>query len=892
MIKLYLFAFLMLCPLISVANGETLPPSNLLTEYVKNPIGLDIESPRFSWVMKDKDRGEIQTAYQILAASIKENLISNRGDKWDSGKISSDKSVNIPYGGSVLESGKTYYWKVRTWDKSGQVSVYSDIARFDMALLNESEFQGRWLSGGNLLRKRFKISKNVSNAKVYISGVGYYELRINGRKIGNQVLDPNRTNYQKQILYNSFDITENLIKGDNAVGIMLGSGWYTKEPRAILQMNIEFDDNTKLSISTDKTWKCADGPIVENSIYNGETYDARLEKPEWDKGTYDDSSWNPVKIIDSPGGKLVSQIHTPIKVVETIVPAALTNPKKDVWVYDMGENITGWCRLAVEGPAGTEITLKYSELLYKEGMINQENLRQAKCTDKYILKGDGIEIYEPRFTYHGFQFVEVTGIPGTPAIDNIRGRIVHNAVNEDWASSFNCSNSMINRIQKLIYRSQLSNLIGYPMDCPQRDERQGWAGDAHVTAEEAIYNFNMASLYTKWINDLKNDQAEDGGIPDVSPVEPGTRLGDMGSRDIPWDSVYNLMVWYFYQYYNDTGLLKQHYQGIKKYVDHLTSLAKDNIAYKCRYGDWIAPEETPKPLIATGYYYYDTKIVSQAAEVLGYDRDAVKYSKLADEIKIAFNRKFFNPATNQYGNGSAYSNVWPLFLKIVPENKKSIVLQNLVSHINNTWNGHISTGTLGTKYIFDVLTDNGFIDIAYNMVNKKTYPGWGYMLSNGATSLWELWEYRTGDRMNSHNHIMLGSVGEWFYKSLAGIRLDPSGPGFTKAIIKPYIVGDLKFAKAKTRTVRGIISSEWTRNGDQIELNVKIPCGCETKVFIPLLNTNETNITESKSFLLKNGRFNENPAGIIYDGIKGDYAVFKVGSGSYKFKMYGKSKWN
>jgi len=352
------------------------------------------------------------------------------------------------------------------------------------------------------------------------------------------------------------------------------------------------------------------------------------------------------------------------------------------------------------------------------------------------------------------------------------------------------------------------------------------------------------------------------------------------------------MVWYFYQYYNDSRLLEQHYQGIKKYVDHLSSLAKDNIVYKCRYGDWIAPEETPKPLIATGYYYYDTKIVSHAAEILGYNQDAEKYSKLTEEIKNAFNRKFFDSEKNQYGNGSAYSYVWPLFLNIVPEYKKDEVLKNLVDHINNTWDGHISTGTLGTKYIFDVLTENGLIDIAYDMVNKETYPGWGYMLAHDATTLWELWENRTGDRMNSHNHIMLGSVGEWFYKSLAGIRLDPSGQGFRKAIIKPHIVGDLNHVKAKIKTIRGFISSEWKRNGNEFDLKIKIPCSCESKVFIPLLKTTETNIREGNTLLLKNGRFIENSPGINYEGIEGDYAVFKVGSGSYKFKMCGKSKWD
>ena len=892
MILVFVFLLLILSPVVSITNGETLPPTRLLNEYIENPIGLDIVKPRLSWVMNDPDRGEMQTAYQIIVGTSKENLDDNYGDIWDSRKVLSGKSVNIPYDGSILESGKTYYWKVRTWDKDGQVSSYSKVASFGVALLDQSEWQGKWIGGGNLLRKSFIISKDILTAKVYVSGIGYYELRINGKKIGDQVLDPNRTNYRKRVLYNAFDITNNLIKGGNAIGIMLGNGWYTKEPRAILQLNIEFTDKTSVNIYTDKSWKCADGPIVENSIYNGEIYDARLEKPGWDTGDYDDSSWKSALPLDSPGGKLVAQIHTPIKVVQTIIPVALTNPKKDVWVCDMGQNMTGWSQLAVEGPEGTRVTLQYSELLYEEGTVNKENLRDARCTDRYILKGKGIEIYEPRFTYHGFRYVQITGFPGTPTIDNFRGRVVHSAVSEGWLSSFTCSNSMINRIQKLIYWSQLSNLFGYPMDCPQRDERQGWAGDAHVSAEEAIYNFNMASLYNKWINDLKFDQGEDGGVPDVSPVEPGTRLGDIGSNDPPWDSVYNIMVWYMYLYYDDKRILEEHYQNIKKYVEHLRTIAEDNIVSKGRYGDWIAPERTPQPLISTGYYYYDTKIVSEVAQILGYNQDAVEYSKLSDEIETAFNKEFFDPVTDKYGNGSAYSYVWPLFLGIVPENKKKDVVRNLINHITDTWKGHISTGTLGTKYIFDVLTKNYFLDVAYNMVNKETYPSWGYMLSHDATTLWELWEYRTGDRMNSHNHIMLGSMGEWFYKSLAGIQMVSSAPGFRKAIIKPYIVGNLNYVEANVQTIRGIIYSEWRRNGNELTLNITIPCNCESKIYIPLLGTKETNITESNNFLVKNGKFTANSSGIIYSGIESDYAVFEVGSGSYKFKMYGKSLWD
>ncbi len=886
-------------------------PGGLVIEYLENPENIDTQEPRFSWAMKSGERGDYQTAYQVIVATSAEKLANDIGDMWDTGKIMADKSANVVYQGTPLRSGAAYYWKVRVWDKDGVAGAYSAPACFSMGLLSEQDWKGQWIGnqlpkarvereergawgtqiagGGGLLRKEFTLRKAVARARVYVSGIGYYELHINGEKIGNHVLDPLRTNYDVRVFYSAFDVTNVLREGSNAAGIMLGQGWYLSTPRAIMQLNVEYADGTTESVATDNTWKQASGPITENSIYHGETYDARLEEAGWDMPDFNDADWKPVILPGGPGGKLTAQAATPIKITSTIQPKSLSQPKKGVWVYDMGQNLTGWVQLAVQGPKGTTVRLEFSELLYPEGMINDENLRSARAIDTYILKGEGLEIWEPRFTYHGFRYVQVTGMPYDPDMNTIRCRVVHSAVNEDWKSSFACSNDLFNWIQHAIQWGQLTNLHGYPSDCPQRDERQGWAADGHVTAEEAIYNFNMASTYTKWVDDIFSNQEEDGLIPDISPTETkkGVRNDDAG-----WDSYCVLMPWYMYLYFDDTRILTRHYDGMKKYVDHLTSKAENGIINFGTYSDWIAPERTPIEVSNTGYYYYCAHLVSKIADVLGYSQDASRYASLAEEIANAFNREFFDGRTGTYKSETAFSYVWPLFLDIVPGRGERRVVANLIRHITETWDGHISTGTLGTKYIYDVLVENGYSDLAYEMTAKETYPGWGYMRANGATTLWELWENRTGTRMNSHNHIMLGSVGEWFYKHLAGIQMIPETPGFRKFAIKPIVPGNLTSVKAKTETIRGMISSAWERSGDSITLTVSIPANSEATVCVPTLGMQDVTVCEGGTVLSKNGAEEGSVPGITFAGMEPGYVKFTAGSGNYTFSLTGTSYWD
>jgi len=887
-------------------------PTGLLCEYVSSPLGIDVTLSRFSWVLSHSERGQLQSAYQVLVASSKANLNAERGDQWNSGKVASKESTNVIYAGSALESGKTSYWKVRVWDKDRKVSPWSKVATFEMGLLNPDDWQGKWVEGKNygesafsdpvqgttkmpygyLLRKEFSIEKDIAQARVYVSGLGYYELRINGDKVGEVVLDPGWTDYKKRVLYSTYDVGKYLKKGKNAVGIMLGNGRHIEAygygpPKVILQLNIEFSDDTSESIVTDESWKVGQSPITENSIYNGEVYDARLEGLGWDTPFYDDSDWDAARIADEPGGKLVSQASfPPIKVSKIIQPREITNPEPEVYVYDFGQNFTGWVRLCVSGPRDTTIKLRYAELLNEDGTLNVIPNRGAKATDTYILKGEGEEIYEPRFTYHGFRYVEVTGFPGTPVLESIEGRVVHSVV--EPIGGFICSNPLINRIHKNVLWGQLSNLMSVPTDCPQRDERMGWMGDAQLVAEEAIYNFDMAGFYTKWLKDISDSQAEDGSVPDVVPP-----YWSIYPADPAWGTACVVIPWYLYQYYGDERILKENYSVMKKWVDFLSSKATDYILSYSKYGDWcppahIKPVDTPGELTSSWYYYHDALVLSKIAHILGKSDEAKKYSQLSSKIKEAFNKKFLKD--DRYATGSQTCNVLPLFLDMVSEDKQKAVLKNLIDDIVVTHGCHLNTGIVGTRYILDVLTKYGRVDIAYKLAVQTTYPGWGYMLQEGATTLWERWEYLADGGMNSHNHIMFGSIDAWFYKVLAGINIDPAGPGFGRVIIKPHIVGDLNYVSASIKTTRGILSSSWKKSDHSLALNITLPVNTQAKVSVPKGKLDNVTIKESGKAVWENSSYREGIAGITGASEDEEYVTFNVGSGSYSFeRLKGKS---
>ena len=874
-------------------------PINLLCEYSVDPIGLDVVKPRFSWTPVHVERGRVQSAYQVLVASTLECLDEDIGDVWDSGKVYSSQSVNVEYAGKPLESGKTYYWKVRWWDDKGYVSPWSRTAKFEMGLLKPEDWKAKWITGGDLLRRRFILSRKVKSARAYATGLGYYELRINGYRVGDRLLDPGWTDYERLVLYSTYDVTGLLREGENVVGIMLGNGRFNVkperrgfhkhygDPRAIVQLKIEFEDGSSELIVTDENWKASKGPVVENDIYDGEVYDARLEKEGWDSPGYDDSSWENAKIAEPPGGRLVSQAtFPPIRAVKLLQPVHILNPKPNVYVYDFGQNFTGWVRLTVSGPRGAEVRLRYAELLNPDGTVNVANLRGARATDVYILKGDGVEVYEPRFTYHGFRYVEVTGFPGVPSIGNLQGVVVHTDVKP--VGGFSCSNQLINDIHRNILWGQLSNLMSIPTDCPQRDERMGWMGDAQLSAEEAIYNFDMAAFYTKWIRDIKFSQREDGSVPDVVPP-----YWSLYPADPAWGTACVIIPWYMYLYYGDKRILEENYELMKNWVEFLTSKTENHILKFSKYGDWCPPGQiaslnTPGELVSTLCYYEDVMLLSRIARIIGKFEDAEKYAELAENIKNAFNENYLK--TDHYappgGGYSQTANCIPLCLDMAPQDKRETIMKKLLDDLVAAHDCHLNTGIVGTRYLFDALTKSGYANIAYRVASQTTYPSWGYMIREGATTVWERWEYLASSGMNSHNHIMFGSVGSWFYKALAGINADFSQPGFEKVIIKPHIVEDLTYAGASLKTIRGLIVSRWwRRGGEALALEVVIPVNSKGEVHMPTMGLKNPVIEESGRVVWRNGCFIEGVPGVESGRMEDSYVVFNVGSGSYTFSV-------
>ena len=852
------------------------PPVALRCEYLENPMGIDMPHPRFFWVLEHSERGQLQTACQVLVST---NPDAGSGDMWDSGKVSSPQSIQVAYAGKPLAGGRTYFWKVKYWDKDGRESGWSKVSSFDTGLFERRDWRAKWIRGRNLLRKEFELPGKIARARAYLSGLGYSELYLNGRKVGANVLDPAWTTYDKRVLYVTHDVTRFLREGPNAAGVMLGYGWY-KSRALLLQLRVELEDGRAVEVLSDGSWKTADGPVVSNSVYNGETYDARLEEPGWALPGFDDGSWAKAEEFAGPAGALSAQLMPPIRVVDTIVPLAMTNPRPGVYVFDMGQNFAGWARLRVRGPRGAAVKLRFAELLYGDGTLNVENLRGARAEDIYILKDEGEEVWEPRFTYHGFRYVELTGFPGVPTADTIRGRVARTAVPQ--VGSFACSKPILNRLQRNIVWGQSSNLHSIPTDCCQRDERMGWMGDAQGTAEEAIYNFDMAAFYTNFLRDIRDVQDEKGTITDTVPHIWGSRPADPA-----WGTAYPLIAWYMYRYYGDRRVLEEHYDGIREYVEFLRSKAEGGLLKYSYYGDWVAVEKCPGAIVSSFYYYYDVQVLADMARILGKTEDAAAYDKLAGEIKAAFHKEYFNPKTGDYADGTQTANTLALFLDLAPEEARGRAWGRLFDDIVYKHDSHLTTGIIGTKYLMELLTRSGVSDLAYDIAAKTDYPSWGYMIENGATTLWELWQKREGPSMNSHNHPMFGSVGSWLYKALGGIALSEEAAGFEKILVHPQMVRDLNFAAASTRTVRGDLACSWYWMDKSIRCEVTIPVGSEAEVRIPKFNLLDVAIAESGTPIWKGDAYLPGRPGIgEVKKIQGGFTI-TIGSGRYIFELSG-----
>lgn len=902
-------------------------------EYRVNPLGINTVHPRLSWFAESRHRGETQTAYEILAASSEAKLAVGKADLWDSGKINASESPGVVYAGQPLHSRQRVFWKARIWNSEGKASAFGQTAWFETALLDAKDWQANWIQRpartpvspeqvfddqpAPLLRKQFELDKKIKRARAYVSGLGYFELRLNGERVGNDILNPGWTSYAKRVLYSTYDVTAQLKRGQNTVGIMLGNGWFkplplamwgrikpgealtTGEPRAILQLMVEFADGTTQTISTDETWRAADGPVLRNNIYLGEFYDARREQPGWDRAGFDDSQWKKVELASEPQlGPLCAQDAPPIRATRILKPVKLTEPRPGVFIFDFGQNFAGWSRLHVKGERGTKIRLRSGELLYPDGTLNgmtavagqikdggqdyvydgRGRPKTAFQLDEYILKGEGEETYTPRFTFHGFRYVEVTGFPGQPSLESLEGLALNADVRQ--AGTFECSNELLNRIQKMVTRTELANLFSVQSDCPAR-EKFGYGGDLAVTSEMAMLNFDMACFYAKVAQDFADAQRINGGFTETAPfvgisdqnLEDGSHAVNLGagSGPVDWGGAQPLLAWQLFQYYGDRKLMSDQYDATKRWITLLRSKATDDLL-----DNGISDHESlaPKPRYLTGSaaYFQNVKLFAQIANALGHDADAAGAEILAEKIKSAFNRKFLRAGTGVYDSGSQACQAFALYFGLVPPGESTNALNSLVHDIVDLHQGHLTTGIFGTKYMLNALTELGRADVAYEIVNQRTFPGWGFMLENGATTLWEHWAF--SDNTYSHDHPMFGSVSEWFYKALAGIQPAPDAVGFNKIIIAPQPVGDLQWVKAAYESVHGRIVSEWSKSAGQFRLHVRIPVGSTATVWLPAKNS--AGIAES-------GQSIERRPEIQFQRMNGGKAVFSIPSGDYHF---------
>lgn len=863
--------------------------NDLSCEYLNSPLGIDVLSPRLSWKLKAENNNFKQKAYHILVASSPQKLENNIGDIWDSGKVLSDKSTQIKYAGSELKSRHKVYWKVGVWNKQNEEVTWSKISIWEMALLNPSNWKAKWIGSEETFksevgqknpalyyRKKFDIEGNVENARVYISGLGYYELYVNGEKVGDHVLSPNQTNYDRRqvnsfengkvenmstrILYETYDLGGYLRKGENVVSVILGNGWYYQNerseyvplyydtPRFIAQIEIENSENQKRIIISDQSWKKGHGPIIDNNLYHGEIYDARLEVADWDLQSFDDSKLENAKIVRAPEGKLRVQMSPPDRIVGTIQALTISTPEEGIYRYDFGTMFSGWVKLKVKGEKGTKLKLTFFE----------DNGNTYEQTDTYILNGEGLEEWEPRFTWHAFRYVEVSSSATKLTLDNIEGKVVHTDVKRD--GFFESSNKLFNRIFADFNKTQLDNMHGgVPTDCPHR-ERRGYTGDGQIAAQAAIYSLNMKSFYTKWINDIADAQNQENGyVPNTVPYHNG-------GGGTPWGSAYIIIPWYMYIYYGDTEILEQHYNGMKKYINYLDAQTDiDGLVVENNLGEWVppTPPEILPSFVSSAYYFYDLTLMAKMAEVLGKETDAVLFRETAKQVKHAFNKRYYHPEKFSYSIGRQGANVFPLAFGLVPNKLTQNVFNTLVNNIEVKTKGHFDTGMMGTPYLLEVLTKYGRPDLAYTVMSRRDFPSFGYNIERGATTLWETW---TGEA--SHSHPMFGSVCVWFFQGLAGINPDPENPGFKHIIIKPNVVDELDFANATYSSIYGDITSNWEYKNGVLKLHVEIPANTTASVFLPGKNVDDVNVDEST---------------VEFIGVENDFLHYEIQSGKYTF---------
>ena len=829
-------------------GSEKLCVYNLQTDYETNPLGIDNPQPSFSWKIASSERDVHQVAYRILVASSEALLANDEGDVWDSEWMESQDNTGIVYGGAPLESFTCYYWKVLTSQqiKKNLVKTASATATFETGPMRQEDWPVGWINytgglPGRVLYYKTTIEpgQQVKSGRIYLSGLGYSELEINQRKVGDHVLDPAQSSYSKRCYYVSYDVTELLKPEANTIVVATAPGWMGMSKLRFL-MRVELEDGNWIVYTTDNMRTLCGERTLYSTVFDGETYDARCSNEElyepYMPPLLMNKRWAYACNADEPTGMMTSQRVDPIRVVDSLRPASLTALPNGDYVVDAGRNLAGWMRIRVQGSEGQKITMRFAETLREDGTVNQDNLRNAKAEDTFILSGEGIEEWEPRFTYHGFRFVQISGLTSAPKEDDLQIRVVRSSVPQ--TGYFHCSDSLLNDIHRMVVNTEASNLHGVPTDCPQRDERMGWLNDLTVRIEQAIYNFDMSRFYPKFLQDITDTQGDDGTITCVAPFRFGARPAD------PVCASYLLLAYKCYEFYGNKNLLVHHYPHLKAWTDYLRSRTQDGIVDYSYYGDWCPPREflahplggvssdTPGQLISTAYLYHCERLLAQMAAVIGETQDAARYTALAEETKEAFNRAYWNEEQGFYGSGNQACISIALYMGMADEEQAARAMQHLVADVE-AHDYHLTTGNLCTKYLLEVLSDRGYPEVAYRIATQTTYPSWGFMLSKGATTLWERWEYLTGDEMNSHNHPMMGSVGSWFYKYVAGIRSDYEHPAFSQFSIQPYPFSQLTSAEGELETVKGTIRSAWKKQNGKFILTVDIPANSQAEVHIP-----------------------------------------------------------
>jgi len=899
-------------------HAQNLSFGSLTCEYRSSPIGIEDPHPRLSWLLISQQRNVKQVAYRILVSDQLSSLNRDVGNIWDSKKVSSDRSIQIAYAGKKLEAVKTYYWKVMVWDDKKNVSNWSNPERWQMGLLNQTDWKGaQWIGYEKLadslkvlpgqgrkvtaegdilpiLRREFTIAKKVKKATAFVAGLGHFDFRLNGKKIGDHFLDAGWTQYEKTGLYVSFDITNQLKLGRNALGVMLGNGFYFIPrdqryrklelsygfPKMICMISIAYTDGTSQNIISNDQWRTIAGPITFSSIYGGEDYNANLEKVGWDCAPYDDLHWKKPVIVDGPP-TLKSQTAPPIKIFETFSPVSVTEVKPGIWVYDLGQNASAIPKITFNGTKKTVVRVKPSELLNGDGTITTQPIGTPVYFD-YTLKGGGQETWQPQFMYYGFRYVQIEGaVPvgkpnpqKLPVIDALQSLHTRNASAQ--VGDFHCSNHLFNRTYSLIDWSIRSNMASVFTDCPHR-EKLGWLEEAHLVGASARYAYNIAGLSNKTVTDMMDAQTENGLVTSTAP-----EYDKFGGpfRDSPeWGSNSVIMPWYLYQWYGDQRVLEKAYPMMQRYMAYLHGMLKDGILSH-GLGDWydIGPNPpgvsqlTPLGLTASSIYFYDLEIMSKIAVLLNKNQDAKLYQEQAGKLKESFNQKYFKTESNQYATGSQTSNAMALYMGLVDPKYKKGVLDVLVQDIRNRKNS-LTTGDIGYRYLLRVLEDNGLSNVIYDMNSNSAVPGYGYQLDRGATALTESWQ---GADNASNNHMMLGHLMEWFYSGVAGIKAAENSIAFKQVIIDPQVVGDLTFAKASHLSPYGLISSSWKKENKSFTLKVEIPVNTTAVIYLP--GDYHAEITEGEKSLKRRSEFRD----IKYEKNK---VLIKVGSGKYHFRV-------